>query len=126
MAEKGGDKNSNLKAVFMILLRAILPMPFGVGLGLLVGKLPVSSTTKILILLLIGVIGLLCITGCAIWWYGFVRPRIIKKIKDNEAKMAELKAEMLKLEIEMAQGSKFLALLEKMRDLVGFDKYRWN
>jgi hypothetical protein len=40
--------------------------------------------------------------------------------------MAENKAKMDELDVKIAQNSKFIALLEKIRYPFGFDKYRWN
>jgi len=80
------------------------------------------ATTRVLIIVLTGVVALLCWLG----WYGYERRKVRKKIKENEAEMARIKEEMDELEVKIAQNSKFIALLEKMRHPFGFDKYRWN
>ncbi len=121
MAEQGGNKDRK-KAAKALLMRLVIPPLLGVASGLISGRLPFPEATKVLIINLTGVVVLLCWLG----WYGYERRKIRKKIKENEAEMARIKAEMDELEVKIAQNSKFIALLEKIRHPFGFDKYRWN
>jgi len=106
MAERGENKDQK-KLVKELLMRLLIPPIVGVASGLILGRLPFPDATKVLIIVLGGIVAFLCYIG---WWF-YYRHRIRKKIKENEAKMAENKAKMDELEVKIVQNSKFIALL---------------
>ena len=119
MTEQG--ENKDRKESTKALERLVISLLIGVGVGILISLLPLQLTVKLIIFVSIGLAGVLFFVGIATWWYGFELPRIRRKIKDNETKIAENKA-------QIAKNLRLIGVLKRLakREPIGFDTYRWN
>ena len=114
MADQG-ENEERKKIVKALLMRLIIPPFLGVTNGFILSRLSLSEGSRILLIVLISVAEY---SAYLIWLY-VKRLKIRKKIKKNQARMAELRAQMDEIEVRISRNDKFMTLLEKVRHPLG-------